>query len=52
MENIPEAITAKEGKDLDLKDAKKYQLSLDKDLFQIEIVKLINKKILLLKEPK
>lgn len=49
MENIPEAITAKEGKDLEIKDSKQFELTLEKDKFQIEIGKINNKKNIIIK---
>ena len=39
MENIPGAITAKEGKELELKNAKEYKLNYDKDIFQVKLAK-------------
>ena len=39
MENIPGAITAKEGKELELKNAKEYKLNFDKDIFQVNLAK-------------
>ena len=35
MEDIPGAITAKEGKELAMKDFKEFKLSSEKDTFQI-----------------
>ena len=39
MENIPGAITAKEGKELELKNSKEYKLNFDKDIFQVNLAK-------------
>ena len=43
MENISEAITAKEGKELEMKDFKEFKLSSEKDTFQIKIGKNLSK---------
>lgn len=36
MEDIPEAITSKEAKILELKETKEFKLTYEKDLFQIK----------------
>ena len=40
MEDIPEAITSKEAKILELKETKEFKLTYEKDLFQIKTAKI------------
>ncbi len=39
MDNIPEAITAKEGKEIELLEGKEYSINSEKDSFQVKIAK-------------
>ena len=40
MENIPEAMTTKEGKEMELKYAKLYKLNANEDIFELRKLKV------------